>query len=69
MMKPLFGNPKRIVLIVITLFIVFGTLAASDGQAATRVVQLFYFLPNDQTYSPSIVDRWRHTDTVPKRSR
>ncbi len=60
-MKSLFGNPKRIVLIVITLFIVFGTLAASDGQAATRVVQLFYFLPNDQTYDAENVDimkRW-----------
>ena len=55
-MKPLFGNPKRIILIVVTLLIVFSTLAVSDGQAATRVVQLFYFLPNDRPYRQSVVD-------------
>ena len=60
-MKSLFGNPKCTLLIVVTLLIVFGTLMASDGQAATRVVQIFYFLPNDQTYDDKTVDimkRW-----------
>ena len=61
MMKTLFGNPKRIVLIVVTILIVFSTLVVSDGQAASRIVQLFYFLPKDQTYDARTVNtmkRW-----------
>ncbi len=52
-MKPIIKNQKWCISILVTFLMVLSVQVPSYGQAVTRKVRLFYFLPNDRTYRAS----------------
>ena len=55
-MKSLLKSQKWGISILVAFFMVLSLQVPSYGQEVTRKVRLFYFLPNDQTYSASAVE-------------
>ena len=56
-MKTLVANQKCLVFTLLTVLILsIGIQNVSYGQANTRTVRLFYFLPNDRSYRQEVVD-------------
>ena len=53
-MKSLIGNKKYVVSIFVTILIILGIQNVCYGQS--RIVRLFYFLPNDRSYRAHVVD-------------